>query len=248
MLSEIRVWDTKLSTYWIVMLIGFLSMIGLTLHRRKMYKLRSWQAACFATILMLVGLMGCKLLYVLENLSYVRENGFSAGGFSFFGAVFLIPPIMAVFGKLFALSPRNSVNACAPCVVLILAVMRVGCFLSGCCGGWTTANGFTWPTQAIESIGDFMILFWLLNREPEGDRLLYSEFMLLYGVLRFVVEFLRDTPKDWLYLSHGQWFAIVSVLMATVLLWRERTRKKESSNCDEIDEYERAQRNKKGGA
>ena len=35
---------------------------------------------------------------------------------------------------------------------------------------------------------------------------------------RFVIEFLRDTPKDWLKLSHGQWFSIIAVIAGIVWL------------------------------
>ena len=164
---------------------------------------------------MFSGVAGCKLLYILEHLG----EPITVGGFSFFGAVFLVPPLMALFGLLFRLKPTESINASAPCVNAMIGTIRVGCFLNGCCGGWTLANGFRWPTQALESVGDFVILFRLLNREEKGDRFLYPRFMLAYSILRFLIEFLRDTPKDWLRLSHGQWFAIAAALIA-VTVWR----------------------------
>ena len=86
----------------------------------------------------------------------------------------------------------------------------MGCFLNGCCGGWTTAAGYTWPTQAVESIGDFLILFYLLRREEKGDRYLYPRFMALYGALRFVVEFFRKAEPQTLF-HEGHWPALAAV-------------------------------------
>ena len=79
---------------------------------------------------------------------------------------------------------------------------------------------FQWPTQAMESIGDTGILLWLLEAERENRNRgqLYPMFLLSYGVLRFLIEFFRDTPKNWLWLSHGQWFSILAMLIALPVL------------------------------
>lgn len=197
---------------------GFLVMLWLMLRRRARFGLGAGKAVLFTALVMLSGLIGCKLLYILENLRDTLEYGVTLGGFSFFGAVFLVPPLMALFGLPMGLRPARSLDASAPCVCAMVGTIRVGCFLNGCCGGWTTASGFTWPTQAMESIGDFIILFWLLSREEKGGDRLYPRFMLAYGALRFLIEFLRDTPKDWLRLSHGQWFSAAAVLIGAAVV------------------------------
>lgn len=83
---------------------------------------------------------------------------------------------------------------------------------------------FRWPTQAFEGIGDVAILMWVLGIEKRENKpgALYPYFLLSYGVLRFFVEFFRDTAKDWLYMSHGQWFSIVAILIAVTVLKREK--------------------------
>ena len=45
--------------------------------------------------------------------------------------------------------------------------------------------------------------------------------MLTYGVLRFFVEFLRDTPKDWVTLSHGQWFSLAAIIISAGIFVRK---------------------------
>ena len=103
MLPEISFFGLQLSTYHLAMVLGFVVMLTLMLQRRRHYYLSIPQAICFTTLLMFSGLLGCKALYVLENIVEVRENGLSFGGFSFFGAVFLVPLLMVIFGKAFHL-------------------------------------------------------------------------------------------------------------------------------------------------
>lgn len=119
-------------------------------------------------------------------------------------------------------------DLCGPCVAIMIGCMRVGCFWGGCCGGWKMCIGdvrFNWPTQAMESVGDFAILFGLAQASEEEKYAgkLYPLFLVSYGIMRFFLEFLRDTAKDWLYLSHGQWFSLVAILIG--LIWLRRSHK-----------------------
>lgn len=58
------------------------------------------------------------------------------------------------------------------------------------------------------------------EEDERNEGQLYPMFMIAYGGLRFVVEFFRDTPKDWLYLGHGQWFGLIAILLG--VLWIRR--------------------------
>ena len=218
MLPEVSLFGVTISTYYSMMGAGFLAMVFLMLRRRARFGLRAPGAVAFAVLVMLTGLVGCKLLYIAENY----PAPVTLGGFSFFGAVFLVPPLMALSGLLFRLRPGRSLDACAPCVTAMVGVIRVGCFLNGCCGGRLfsiAGHTLRWPTQMAESVGDLVILFWLLTCEEKGREGLYPRFLLAYGALRFVIEFFRDTPKDWLGLSHGQWFSIGAVMVGALWLY-----------------------------
>lgn len=219
MFPQLHILGLSISTYYTMMFLGFVLMLVLMIRRRARYGLSMSQAILFAFLVLFSGIAGCKILFILEN----PGEPLSFGGFSFFGAVFLVPVFMALLGWLVKLRPKESISASAPLVCAMVGTIRVGCFLNGCCGGWALKNGFRWPTQAMESIGDFIILFWLLNREDKGDRLLYPKFTLAYSILRFLIEFLRDTTKDWLGLSHGQCFALAAAGVAVMILrpWKK---------------------------
>jgi phosphatidylglycerol:prolipoprotein diacylglycerol transferase len=93
---------------------------------------------------------------------------------------------------------------------------RFGCFSAGCCYGKPTSHfwGVVFtnqlahsvsgtplgvriePTQLIEAGAEFfnfLLLTWLLGRK-KFDGQVWASFMILYGVERFFIEFLRDDP------------------------------------------------------
>lgn len=203
------------------LVIGTLGMFICVAFRRRVYGLSILHCAVFTLLLTAAGVAGAVLLYAIEN-------GFSAwNGVSFFGSVFLIPVVMPIIGLLFRQRPGQTMDICAPCVAIMIACLRISCFLTGCCGGWTMCiEGlcFAWPTQMLDSIGDLMIMVWLLQREEKNKAFgtLYPLFMVLYSTMRFFLEFLRDTPKDWLLLSHGQWFSALAVLIGVLWLGRKK--------------------------
>ncbi len=234
MFPNISFGSVSISTYWLMLAVGTVGMFVCLLQRRKRFSLTVMQSILFTLVLTVVGIAGTKVLHILENLEYTLKNGLSLGGFSFFGAVFLIPLVMPLAGKLFRLSPSQTMDISGPCVAIMIGCMRVGCFFQGCCGGWSACLGnvcFQWPTQAIESICDFIILTLLLRREGRDikNACLYPWFMISYSVVRFLVEFLRDTPKDWLLLSRGQWYSMVAMIVG--ITWIFIIKRKGKSNA-----------------
>lgn len=232
MILTITLGNLSISPYWLMLAVGTVGMMICLMQRRKRFSLTVLQCVLLTLLLTVVGFSGAKLLFILENLRDTLENGISLSGVSFFGSVFLIPLLMPLVGKLFRLKPGATMDICGPCVAIMIGCMRFGCLLTGCCGGWELCVGdicFTWPTQGMESIGDFAILMLLLQWEARNSHkgTLYPMFMLLYSVMRFFIEFLRDTPKDWLFLSHGQWFSLAAILVG--LIWLRFANKRNDS-------------------
>lgn len=216
MLPSIHIGDISISTFVATLSMGAFGMFACVLIRRRRYALSIFQSVLFTILLTCVGVAGAKLLFTLENGLQTWD------GVSFFGSVFLIPPVMSMVGLLFRQRPSQTLDLCAPCVAIMIACLRIGCFLTGCCGGrlvWIGNIPFSWPTQTMESIGDIVILIWLLQQEEAENARgkLYPFLMISYSIMRFLLEFLRDTPKDWLLMSHGQWFSLSAI--AVGLIW-----------------------------
>lgn len=230
MIPVIHIGQIEFSTYWLMFGIGTVGMMIYLLTRCRQLSLTVPRSILFTCFLTIVGLSGAKILYILENLQRTLEDGISLSGVSFFGSVFLIPVLMPLIGRLFRLDRGTTMDICGPCVAIMIGCMRFGCFLQGCCGGWEAQLGsvsFIWPTQALESIWDFALLIWLTQKEGDEkykDKL-YPFFMIGYSAARFMLEFLRNTPKDWLYFSHGQWFAVAAVLIGAI--WIQNSKKEQ---------------------
>lgn len=214
MLPYLEVGTISIATSHIAFLLGFLGMCFISWRRAERYRLARWQSAAFAVLLAAVGVAGVKLLYILENWQSVRSGGYI--GMSFFGAVYLVPLLMPLLGRIFRLRARETLDLCALCVAMMVGFMRMGCFMNGCCGGKLTevfGLRFRIPTQLFESIGDFVILSVLMDMEKKGafKGRLYALFLIFYGILRFILEFMRTTEKSVLGMSNGQWFSALAV-------------------------------------
>lgn len=216
-----RIGEYIIPVFPAMLFLGIVGMFLCVCKRKKIYSLNVWQCGGFTLLLTLVGIAGAMLLYYIECGSF--------GGVSFYGSVFLIPIVMPLIGLLFRLKPSHTMDICGPCVAIMIGCLRVSCFLTGCCGGWEFFLGdfcVKWPTQAIDSIGDFSIMILLMKKEAHSPKSgkLYPMFMIFYSIMRFLLEFLRDTPKDWLHMSHGQWFALIAIFAGLTWIYIIRKR------------------------
>ncbi len=211
-------------------------MLVLNLIRRKKYGLKGWQALVFTILLAAVGMTGVRLLAILEHFDALLQ-GQIAGGMSFFGSVLLVPILMPLFGRIFGLRIGQTMDLCAPCVAGIVGVMRIACYLVGCCGAACLVihgEEVYPPVQLMECAWDLMLMCLLMipglpfMREGRG----YPLFLVGYGFARFLLEFLRDTEKDWFGLSHGQVFSLLAI--AAAIIWYILRDRKRSASPAEI--------------
>ncbi len=237
MYPTMHVLGASIATYWLMFALGVAAMILLLCIRRSRNCLNILQAIFSGLLLAVFGVIGAKLLFIVENWHTVLQSGITPGGMSFFGTVFLLPAALALTAPFFQMRPMAFIDYCAPAVPLMLAVMRIGCFFTGCCGGVSiTLAGATFPlpVQLFECTLDFLILDVMLQigKKHGTSGTLYPLFMLLYGIMRFFLEFLRTTPKSLLYLSNGQWFSLLCLLCGGLLLLRLKYRNTTLSGSD----------------
>ena len=182
------------------------------------------------------GLIGAKLLYVCEHFG---EDPFlslllSRGGLSWFGGLFGgIGTALTYFRwKRWPLVPILS--AATPALAAGHALGRIGCFLVGDDYGRPTS--LPWgiafpqglpptevpvhPTQIYEAalLG---ILLWLLirwRRQGVPSRAVLGRYLLLTGVIRFAIEFVRINAKVALGLTVAQFGALLLILAGLAVL------------------------------
>lgn len=193
------------------------------------------------------GVLGARLGFVTQNLGWYLEHpdqilNMRAGGMSWHGGLVGIVVGAWIPTRRMGIRLLDFLDLAAPGILLGLGIGRIGCFLNGCCYGKICDSWFSivtpteadpvhlyarYPTQLLE-MGLAFILFpllltWLRHRRFRGE--VFMGFLLLYSVIRFVVEFFREggllgsTP-----LTLAQWVSVVLVIVSTALILRGRAR------------------------
>ena len=246
------------NTYGVFLAIAFLCAILIAvrlgardgLPRERIYDLCLW--------MLLASLIGSKLLMLLTepeyrnnplllfSLDFLRSGGVFYGGL--LGAVVTGYFLM----KRFNLPWWKTADACAPGIALGNFFGRQGCFAAGCCWGKPTSlpwgvkftelgheitgvptNTYLHPTQLYESFAMllvFVFLLWLHKRRAFSGQVILA-YALLYSVIRFAIEFVRDDPRGDILglttltgLSTSQLISLI-VGIGALVLWIVRRKK-----------------------
>lgn len=198
------------------------------------------------------GLVGARLLFILGNWSDFLANPwalvFSGAGFVWHGG--LIGGIVGVslFIRRHDLAWRNVMDAVAPGVALGHGIGRIGCHLAGD-GDWGPPTDLPWgvayrdavigwpyapgvlvhPTPLYEAAVYVAIAAVLWSRRhpdvlPRTPGALFWSYLLLAGVARFLLEFVRLNPVLLAGLSQAQVISIGLMLAGGGLLMLNRHR------------------------
>ena len=187
------------------------------------------------------GFLGARLFYVAQNLSYYLAEPLKIfavweGGLIFYGGV-----VAAFLGFVGMVRHKKwpfwkTLDFLVPYGALTHAFGRIGCFLNGCCYGkfcdmpWAVhfpeVPYAVHPTQLYEAAYDLLLFFFLLKRRKharfEGEiGLLY---FLLYGMGRYLIEFLREPGWSWWGVTLNQWMSVV-IMVGAFIFFQTRKRK-----------------------
>jgi phosphatidylglycerol:prolipoprotein diacylglycerol transferase len=244
-------------TYGVLVAAGFLLGLGLAVKQAKKEGIPSNKIVDLGFYVLLSALIGSRLLFILINASHYIENPLEIfkiweGGLVFYGGVLLTVPTFLWYVRKHSLGVWSTADLFAPSLAVAHAIGRIGCFFAGCCYG-KPAEGFPWavtftdpeslaiigiplhPTQLYESLGEFINFFILiiLRRYKSFNGQLFMTYILLYSVLRFIVEFYRgDIGRGFiisqLSLSQGISILMFLVAVAGLIVLRKRRMRKES--------------------
>ena len=156
---------------------------------------------------MLGGLLGGRLLYVMENWAFYRSQPEEIlavwhGGLVWYGGLFGGLAAQAIFFARRRYECLAATDQIIPFAVLGHAIGRLGCFANGCCYGVPTTAWYgvrfpghpipLVPTQLMESAG-LLGLFVILQRLQTPAVLrrpgrLFGSYLIGYAILRWVIE------------------------------------------------------------
>ena len=230
-----RIGSFEITSFGVMVALGALA--GLWLFRRELARATLPDAAVDAAVYGLVGgLLGAKLLYVVEHLD---EGSFLSlfldrGGMSWFGG--FVGGLLAGYATIRAKGwPMLAVlSAATPALAVGQMLGRVGCFLVG--DDYGSPTPLPWgvafprglppttervhPTQLYEAV--FLAgLAWLLirwRRQGLSDRSVLGRYLMIAGAFRFLLEFLRVNTRVAGPLTVAHFFALGVVLLGMVVV------------------------------
>ena len=227
--------------YGVMMVAAYLTVLILVKFTHKFEGFTVEEAVDITIYAVAGGVIGARIFYAFLNFGkfikaplhvfFVRE-----GGLSWHGGLMGAFIALLIFSKLKKVSLGKVCDYAAVHSVIALAVGRIGCFLNGCCYGkecsvpWAVefkgANlpGLRHPTQLYESfmlIAAFLFLIWWWKRKKFNGEMTMIMF-ILYGIIRFIVEFFREnTPDQYLMgipLSLAQYLSLAFILIFGILV------------------------------
>lgn len=200
-----------LYSYGVALAVAFLAAYAWVRRECRRRGIEVTIAADLVLAAALGGLVGARLAYVIAHIGEFSRNPldilrFNQGGLVFYGGVAGGVVAVAVIVRLRGLSVAGVADMAAPALALGAAIGRVGCLGNGCCYGRLAVGSLSlvfpepvggprYATQIIDGTYN-LVLFVLLaivsQRLKTKPGLLFWMYAVLYAVLRFFVEFLRE--------------------------------------------------------
>ena len=213
----------SLPTYGLLVSLGVLIGLWISVRNSEKSGIDPEHAWNFGILVVLAGIVGAKVLYIINDWSTYAANPreifslstLQAGGV-FSGGLLAAFIAAAWYLRKNRMPALATCDAFSPGLALGHAIGRLGCFAAGCCYGKPTTHFWgvifknplaaAWvgtplgiplePTQLFESaveLANFFILMWLFKRKS-FDGQVFGAYLFLYGVARYFLEFIRDDP------------------------------------------------------
>ena len=213
----------SLPTYGVLVATGVIVGLFIAAYLSKCQGQDPENAWNLGIYMVLAGIVGAKLLMIVDDLGYYTHHPaemfslsvLQAGGV-FYGGVIGAVVVAVWYVRSHHMPVLRTTDAFAPGLALGHSIGRLGCFAAGCCWGKPTAHwwGVTFhsplaaawvgtplnialqPTQLFESaieLANFFFLLWLFKRKQFEGQIL-GAYLFIYGIARFFLEFIRNDP------------------------------------------------------
>ena len=233
--------NKEVSSYSIFVGLGLLiGMIWFLITVLRKEKIRDYKAFLIVLSALFFGVIGSKILVVIENIKPLIDDFSQIKVFLFTGKSIVGGLIGGYFGviiakKILNIKGKRFGNQIAPAIALGIGIGRIGCFLTGCCYGIETSlpigidfgDGVNRiPTQLIEMIFCLILFGYLFYKQKSKSNLqpgiLFYELVLYYFIFRFFIEFIRETEKNILCFSIYQIISILGIIYIVEKIRKEK--------------------------
>ncbi|MGD9873945.1 MAG: prolipoprotein diacylglyceryl transferase [Kiritimatiellia bacterium] len=226
--------------YWygVMVALGFLLATAHWSWLARRSRLPQGFGSNLAFFIMISGILGARVAYVLANIPYFAKNPLhifrvDEGGLVFYGGFFGALIAVIIMARVQKMPVWALGDLAITGVPLGHALGRVGCFLNGCCYGIPTGCplGVRYPAgsppdlmhpglhlhpvQLYETAGNlalYSLLLWLYLRGRKNGTTV-ALYFILYPLLRFGMEFFRGDER-----LHGMGLTVAQLVSAIMLV------------------------------
>jgi len=198
------------------------------------------------------GFVGAKIYFLLEHAEELSVHHLGGSGFTWYGGLVGGIVTFLVMIRRRHLPAAVVIDAAAIPLALAYGVGRIGCWLSGD-GTYGKPTTLPWgvalpqgmvatdvpvhPTPLYETVAAVLIaaVLWALQRRTRPPLEIFGAYLVLSGVARFLVEYLRINEPALLGLTQPQLWALASVVAggAVVVHGRHRNHHDDPEPADE---------------
>jgi phosphatidylglycerol:prolipoprotein diacylglycerol transferase len=252
MIPYLHLWHFSLPTFglmlWLAAVAAAFVMDRNFRRSRIQVNGQAADAVGMVAVAVVAGIVGAKLWHVIDTPIEFREIGWrvlwDSAGFAWFGGLLFGISALIFQGWWARIGGLRTLDLAAPAAAIGYGIGRIGCFLSGdgCYGlptnlpwGMSFPNGIeptpplvrVHPTPLYELAAGLLIGWWLWWRggKPRAAGAIVGEYLMLSGIARFLVEFIRRNPKVLWNLSNAQLASAGSVFVGLVLVAWAATRR-----------------------
>ncbi len=225
----------KIYTFGLFVAMGVLVSFWIGQRSAQRCQITAEMASDLFLCIVLFGVAGARLLYVMEHpveyfASPWKALDLSEGGLSWFGALVTATASGFFLARVRGVPFFRCADFMAPLIAVGHAIGRIGCFFNGCCIGSVTVSGWgviypgetaaRCPAPLVESAALLFLAAALFHWSADRLRpcgLLFSRYLACYGTLRFFIEYLRETRQTFCGLSEAQWISLGLLFAGTAL-------------------------------
>jgi prolipoprotein diacylglyceryl transferase len=261
--NEIQIGPLSIHVYGITMGLAVAAAYLLTVTRYERFggDRRVAERAAFWAVL--IGFIGARLAHVSTNLGRFEGDWLGVfriweGGIALFGGL--------TFGTAAAIWSLRRSGGDVPRFADAIAVGLPAAQAIGRWGNYFNQELFGTPTnlpwgleidpgrrpaayadattfhptflyESLWNVGLIVLILWLGRRMEWRRGRLFSVYLALYGLIRFLLELIRtDTTFRFLGLSRNGWVALGVTILGAVLFWRMRGRGEDELAAEDGDE------------
>lgn len=218
--------------YWYAVLIvsGIVLSLFLMYFTKKKYGIKYEDFLEIFIFVLVGGVIGARLFYVIFNLEYYLQNisqifNIQNGGLAIYGGIIAGSIIAYIACKLKKINFFDFADFVVPYLALSQGIGRIGNFINQEAYGMETTNFLRMrietesglsevhPCFLYEMIGCFaiFIILKLLQRKQKYKGEIFGFYLVFYGIIRFFVELLR---ADSLTFGKVKVSCVISVILA----------------------------------